>query len=170
MMNLDRSLKINQIKNLKRKARFLDWLFLGIFLSFINIGNAYAGSALLVNAVEGRAFAIKNDKISELKANDQIDDSSEIMVEENGQVSFMDFQDHKYHLSGGGNIKINKKVIELRNGYLWVQSFNEKDSYYIQTANSSAAYKKGEVILSFDNVSGKSQALALHGKIQFNNL
>ncbi len=157
MMNLD--------KNLKCKA-----LLICLALSFLSL-NAYAFNSVgMVGKVNGKAFYKHNGAMHELKEGFHFNNNTEVITEVGGQVTIMDFSDHKFHLGESGNVKFKGGQIVLEKGYLWVQSFNENAAYEIITANSVVKYKKGEFIVSFDNLSGKTQSLCIAGKITLANL
>ncbi|OUR96547.1 hypothetical protein A9Q84_09365 [Halobacteriovorax marinus] len=126
---------------------------------------------LMVRAVKGNAFLVSKGKTVTLKPGDHIYDFQEVFTEVGGQISVANFNDQVFHLAGGGNIRVLKGLIELQNGYLWLESIAKTDSeYQIQTPNSRILFTEGEAIIDFDNSSGKSQVLVLQGRIEFGNL
>jgi hypothetical protein len=137
-----------------------------LLLSF----QALAKQVAVVKSVRGKVFASKAGKTWELSERDVIQDFTEIISEEGSQISFYDFYDHKFHLAGAGHVKLLGRIVELKQGYLWVQSFNDNATFTVQTANANTRYKKGEAIISFDSVNGKSQVLSLSGTVQFSNI
>jgi hypothetical protein len=80
-------------------------------------------------AVKGNVFAIHQGVTYKLNMGDYIEDFVEILTEENGQISFSDFHDHTYHVSGSGHIKVMNKITEIRSGSLWVQSDNRMEDF-----------------------------------------
>jgi hypothetical protein len=126
---------------------------------------------LMVRSVKGNAFLVTKGKTSMLKAGDHIYDFQQVFTEVGSQISFANFQDQVFHLAGGGNIRSLKGVIELQNGYLWMESISGKSpEYQIQTPNARVGFSNAEAIIDFDNSSGKSQVLVLNGNIEFGNL
>jgi hypothetical protein len=124
----------------------------------------------IVSDIHGNVFLSKDKQTKMLKVGDHITDLSEIRTEVGAQISFSDYHDHRYHLSGQGQIKIMNKTIELYQGYLWAQSSHPEAQAIIQTVNSSIDYGKGELIISFDSYTKKSQVLVLNGTAQFSNI
>lgn len=124
----------------------------------------------MVFEVKGNAFIMKGHKVKQIHDGDVIEDLSEIMTEEGAQITFSDYFDHKFHLSGSGQVRFFNKVVELKKGYLWIQSFQTDDfQFSVHTANAQIYYSKGEGIISFDLVSGKTQALVMDGEFQIQN-
>lgn len=145
--------------------------FLVLLLTVFAFSSASAaGPIARVNSISGNVFASANGKTKVLVSGDYIYDFTDIVTEEGTQITVTDFFDHKYHLSGSGHIKFLNKIIELKRGYLWVQSSNQDTKFHIQTANAKVSYKKGESIVSFDNYSGKTQILSISGRTSFGNL
>ncbi|MFZ4712354.1 MAG: hypothetical protein ACOYL6_01465 [Bacteriovoracaceae bacterium] len=140
---------------------------LGIFLLSSSV---WAGSVGRVTAVKGHAFTISMGETKVLKVGDDLPAGADLISEEGSQVSFNDYTDHRFHLSGSGNIALKEKDFELKRGYLWVQSFNSYTKSQIKTANSITVYGKSEFIVSFDNNSGRTQILAVTGPFDFANL
>lgn len=126
---------------------------------------------LMVRAVKGNAFLVSKGKTVMLKPGDHIYDFQEVFTEVGGQISVANYNDQVFHLAGGGNMRVLKGLIELQNGYLWLESIAKTESeYQIQTPNSRVLFTSGEAIIDFDNNSGKSQVLVLQGEIEFGNL
>lgn len=140
-------------------------------LTLLFSSSAFAGSLARISSVKGNVFSLTNGKTQILKAGDEVQEGSEIVSEEGAQVSYSDFYDHMFHLSGSGQIALTKdKEHELRRGYIWVQSYNDNMPAVIKTANAFATFRKVEMILSFDNASGRTQVLAVTGNFDFTNL
>ncbi|MBT3586123.1 MAG: hypothetical protein HN509_14550 [Halobacteriovoraceae bacterium] len=148
------------------KSRFFVTLIVFLFSSQLWGRSPVA----VVNSVIGNAFISQSKTTKKLHKGDHIYDMAEVFTEMGGQVSISDYYDHKFHLSGSGHIAFLNKTLELKRGYLWLQSFNESDKYMVQTANAVSKYKKGEGIISFDGGSGKTQMLAIKGRFEFGNL
>lgn len=123
----------------------------------------------MVGNVKGNVFVHHGGKTKKLKVGDHIHNFSEIFTEVGSQVSFSDYFDHQYHLAGSGHVKINGKKMELKNGYLWLQSFNREEAFTIETANAHVNYMYGESVVSFDSYKGKSQIMTISGRWNFSN-
>ena len=124
----------------------------------------------IVTDISGKVFVTRNEKTVLLKHNDFLYNFDEIFTQIGAQISFHDYFDHRFHLSGSGYIKILNKMIELKSGYLWAQSLEKSSSpFYVQTINSTITYTQGEFIASFDIANGKTQFLSLKGVHQFKN-
>lgn len=124
----------------------------------------------IVSSVTGTAFATTKGKTKELFPGAQIFDSTAIRTEEGAQISVTDYFDHKFHLAGSGHMTFMGRTITLKQGYLWVQSYNDSFDFFVKTANAVASGRKGEMVTSFDNMTGKSQFLSIEGKFNFANL
>jgi len=123
-----------------------------------------------VNSIHGNVFALKNGKAIPISTGDVLEDFVEIVTEEGAQITFSDYYDHKFHLAGSGHVRLLKRLVDLKRGYLWVQTHADNLESMLQTANSRVTYEGGEAILSFDPNKGKTQLLVLTGNFKFANL
>ncbi|EQC46665.1 hypothetical protein M900_2382 [Bacteriovorax sp. Seq25_V] len=129
-----------------------------------------ASPKAVIEAVKGNAFVTREGRTEKLSAGDYLYDFDEVFSEVGSQVTFADYYDHKYHMSGSGYVSILNKIIELKGGYLWVQTQQPSASHFhIQTVNATAAYSRGEFIISYDQDSGKTQLLSIDGTHLFSN-
>ena len=151
-------------KNIKNKLLIVLFVLVGF------LPNAWAKTVAMVHAVRGNTFAIYEEKTWVLKPGDMIPDFAEVYTEEGAQITFSDYYDHKFHLSGSGHVKLLKGLVDLKSGYLWVQVLSPNRQSYVQTANARLSYKTGEGILSFDSVEGKTQFLSIKGNFSFGNI
>ena len=124
----------------------------------------------LALVVQGEAFVVSENHTKTLETSDYIYDFSEIVTGENSQVTFKDNFDHKYHLAPGSHITLLNRIIELKSGYLWVKSEGEEKGFSVQTANAKVGYNKGEAIVTFDALAGKTQLLVIRGEMEFSNI
>src|SRR3989339_367567 len=124
----------------------------------------------MVDAVSGTAFLSYEERISNLQPGVLINDFSELITEEGAQITFSDYDGHRFFLSGSGHMKILNRLIELKKGYLWIQSLNKKEAYSIQTVNANITFLAGEGVVSFDNYVGKTQLLSINGNFDISNL
>jgi hypothetical protein len=153
--------------NVIRKTR-LAVLVSTLLFSFLSFGES---PELMVRSVKGNAFHMKNGKTTMLKSGDHIYDFNEIFTEVGSQITLANYQDQVFHLAGGGNIRALRGMIELQNGYLWMESISGKsEKYQIQTPNGRVEFSNAEAIVDFDNSSGKTQLLVLNGNVEFGNL
>ncbi|MGZ3809052.1 MAG: hypothetical protein ACXVCE_13275, partial [Bacteriovorax sp.] len=108
--------------------------------------NLFAGEPQFGRIVDlkGEGFISYNGKTRELKKGDVIEMGAEIVIEHQGQVSFTDNADHRYHLGNASSASVNATTVELRAGDLWFQSLNKNDNYKIKTANATVDYLGGE--------------------------
>lgn len=132
--------------------------------------HAFGASAVaVVSSLTGRAFVSVDGRTTNLKQGDQIAAFSEVFTEVGAQVTLSDYFDHKYHLAGSGHLQFINKSVQLKEGYLWVQSFNDRHTFNVQTANAVADFKRGEGIISFDSYTGRSQLLVKKGEWHYKN-
>jgi hypothetical protein len=121
--------------------------------------------------IKGSAFISVEGKTKEVKKGDNIYAHSEIVVEQNGQVTFTDNADHRFHIGQLGSVAILKgNKFELRSGDLWIQSLNKIDAAEVVTANAKIEFDGGEAIISYDSVKSKSQLMVINGMMKFSNL
>jgi hypothetical protein len=140
---------------------------LGLFLL---TGSVWAAGVGRVSTIKGHAFIMVGGETKVIQVGDELPAGSDLISEEGSQVTFNDFADHRFHLSGSGHLNLKDKDFELKRGYLWVQSYNAYAPSQIKTANSLTTFSKSEFILSFDNNSGRTQILAVTGPFEFANL
>lgn len=156
------------MKKLFKNTNLSKLFALALSLSFCS--QAFAASAIaVVSSLTGRAFVHVDGRTKSLAKGDQVPAFSEVFTEVGAQLTLSDYFDHKYHLAGSGHIQFLNKAIELKEGYMWVQSFNDSHTFTIQTANAHAAFKRGEGIVSFDSFSGRSQLLVKKGEWNYSN-
>lgn len=114
--------------------------------------------------VDGHAFLIRSGSVVEISKGTYIQDFDEILTEDNAEIMLGDFSRRQLTMAGGGHIKWMNKLIELKRGYVWVQSLNPAEIFVIQTANTQSTISSGELVVSFDVSNLKSQVFALGGK------
>ncbi len=140
------------------------------FLALLLVSGAHAKSVARVASVKGDVFAISKDVTFKVSEGDYFDDFTEILTEESGQISFVDYYDHTFHLSSSGHIKIMNKILELRSGHVWIQSKSRDKNFSIQTSNSDTTYADSEFIVSYDSNVGKTQLMVVNGTVNFSNI
>lgn len=152
--------------------RALKVLFLFVVLSLAPIQVAYGKIVAVVSSLKGKAFTTYKGQTKMLKVGDHIHRQAEVFTEIGGQLSLNDYYDHVYHLAGGGHIALYNNLVELREGYFWVQSLKFDPLHgplRVTTANGVVENREGECIVSFDGHSGKTQLLAIKGDFVFKN-
>lgn len=124
-----------------------------------------------VNSVKGKAFLVDeygNTKI--LKRGDGLEFNSQVFVEEQGQLTFADYNDRQYDLASTGHIKVSKDLLTISKGFIRVRSkFPTNKTVNINTANSQTSFTSGEAILSYDSSNGSTQLLSIDGRFNFKN-
>jgi len=121
--------------------------------------------------VKGQVFAVGVDGSTKtLKANDHLEDQSEIMVGEDGQITLNDYYDATYHLIHGSHLKFFNKSVQLKKGKAWIQSLNARHPLSLTTANGHVAFWKGEFITTFEQASAKTQVLVVNGEVEVSNI
>lgn len=124
-----------------------------------------------VTDISGTVFVITPEgKTHTLKVNDHLDMQSEVMVDEGAAVTFNDYYDATYHLTGGSHVKLYDKSLQLKKGKTWVQSQGSRHPLALTTANGHADFWKGEFIATFDQVSSRSQVLVVNGEVEVSNI
>lgn len=133
--------------------------------------NAFGKTVARVLEVNGNAFVFLNQQgPKKLFYGDQIEDMSEVMVDDMSSISLKDEQGRIFHISGGSYVKVFNNLLELKNGNIWVSSTKNFYHGVVSTVNSIAKYKQGQFIYSFDNFTGKSQILVITGEVGFSNV
>lgn len=156
---------------MKSKQSIKISLLLLITLFAVSTTSVFAGKKIImINSVTGNVFASQNGQMWKLTPGAQLEDFIELVTEEGAQVSYSDYYDHKFHLSGSGHIKIMNRITELKRGYIWVQSYQDNEQFSVHTANAFTNFVKGEAIISFNNATGRSQILVVNGEFEFGNL
>lgn len=142
-----------------------------VFLGTSHLSLAQTPLAVVQKVSGGAFMTTSKGRTIPVQKGQHIYDLAEINTTLGAEVSFNDYYDHQYHLSGAGNIKFMNKVIELRRGYLWFQALGQNNhGFYLQTANAQMGLAPGEGVLSFDPAKDKSQLLSLKGGFVFGNL
>lgn len=143
-----------------------------ILLSFLPFQLAYGKIIAVVSKIEGNAFYTYQGKTYPIKDGAHLPVQAEIFTDMGAQLSINDYYDHVYHLAGGGHMIVHTNLIELKEGYLWVQSLNFdalRGPLRVTTANAVVENTVGESIVSFDVYTGKTQLLAIKGDFTFKN-
>jgi hypothetical protein len=147
-------------------------LILFICLCLAPVLSAQAKVVAVVSSVKGNAFYMHAGKTLLLRAGVHLPSQSEIFTEIGAQVTLNDYYDHVFHLSGSGHITIHQNLVELKAGYLWAQVKSYDANYgpmRIVTANSSVEFTEGEGVISFDNITSKTQLLTVKGSFLLKN-
>ena len=131
-------------------------------------------SVALVKSVKGNAFLVHQGKMEFLREGALLRKGVEIFTEEKAQLSFTDYENRLYHLSGGGHLSLAPYGINLKNGFLWVQLLESepaKKKLRIETVNAQISIlEKGEAILSFDQDLEKTQLMVITGSFRLKTL
>jgi len=148
--------------------------YLLICLSFFLLGviSSQAKSVAVTTKVDGNAFYMYSGKTKTIKRGTILPVGSEIFTEIGAKVTLNDYYNHVFHLSGSGHIVLTKNLVELKSGYLWVQSLRENKRIgpmRVITANAEIEFNVGEGIINFDGLKSRSQLLAVKGDFILRN-
>jgi hypothetical protein len=133
--------------------------------------SALARPVAQVVDVSGVAFVVnKFGKTKTLKKDQQIDEYSEVLVEEGAALTFNDYYNTSYHSTGGSHLKFFNKSIQLKKGKSWVKSMTSKYPLSITTANGQVDFTKGEFIVTFDQTTNRSQYFVVNGEVEVSNI
>lgn len=142
-----------------------------VFLCLSLIAFQVRGNVVaLVTEVKGNVFVSSDGHTKVLKKGDLINDFAEILTEEGAMAHLSDYHNHHFHLAGGGHIKFLNKIVELKHGRMWIQSYGNKKKFMVQTANAQIFYTQGEGIVSYENYTDKTQVLAIKGEFRLENI
>lgn len=133
--------------------------------------SVWAKPVAQVIEVSGTVFVVTEaGNTSVLKANQHLEDKSEIMVEEGASITLNDYYDSTYHLVGGSHLKFFNKSVQLKKGKTWIQSMNARHPLALTTANGFVNFWKGEFITTFDQATNRSQVLVVNGEVEVSNI
>ena len=141
-------------------------LFLFLFVQM----ESHGATTFFVDKVHGKAFVQKGDEIIELKQFMEIPDGVDIFTEVGASLSYRDQFDHAFHLSGAARARLDAHMVELKSGYLLIQSRSFQLPHKVMTANSQTIFKDGEYVISFDPFVGKTQTLVIRGEAKLANI
>jgi hypothetical protein len=147
-------------------------LKISLFLSLTAISlSALAKPVAQVVGVKGQVFVVTPDgKTNSLKANDHVEEKSEIMVGEDGDITLNDYYDATYHLIEGSHLKFFNKSVQLKKGKTWIQSSSLRNPLVLTTANGHIDFIKSEFIATFDQNTSKTQVLVVNGDVEVSNV
>ena len=133
--------------------------------------SVWAKPVAQVIEVSGTVFVVTaTGETSILKANQHLEEKSEIMVEEGASITLNDYYDSTYHLVGGSHLKFFNKSVQLKKGKTWIQSMNARHPLALTTANGFVNFWKGEFITTFDQATNRSQVLVINGEVEVSNI
>jgi hypothetical protein len=132
---------------------------------------ANAKTAGMVERVYGKSFLFdeKGQTFSIFKGA-KIREMSEIRVEEGSQLTIHTPENHYLHLASGTHVKFLDRAIEIKSGYVWLQSLDSKKPLKVQTANSMGQVSHAEAVYSFDEYHKRSQLMVITGRVPFANI
>lgn len=155
------------MRKLYRSIKITKLLVLSLALSASVLAKTPRG---VVSAIKGNVFVTTQGQTKKLDTGDYLYDFDQIFTEVGAQLSFRDYHDHQYHLSGSAHASILNQMIDLKGGYLWVQTQETSEQqFHIQTVNATVSYTHGEFIISYNMEDGKSQLLSVDGTHLFKN-
>lgn len=160
------------MKKLYKDIKRTSFLFVMTFILTSNMAMSKDSPELRVDYIVGKAFLRAPDgNTTLLKKGDHVYHLSEINTSEGSLVGLSNFYDQEFSLAGSGYVKIFRNILELRAGYLWVESVNIKnEKYQVETPNAKLTYEKGIAIISYDQYSQKTQILTTQGTFNFMNI
>lgn len=131
--------------------------------------SVFASPTAIVSSVSGNAFYMLNGQTKYLHQGDKIENNAQVITEVGSEITLMDYYDHKFHIAGSGHVKLNANTLGLERGYVWIQSYNPRESFYVKTSNSKVSYNDGEAVVSFDPNNGKTQVMTIKGEFNLAN-
>lgn len=132
--------------------------------------NLWAKPIGQVQEVKGHAFVIsETGTTKKVKTYDIIDERDELLVEDGGQLSFNDYYNSTYYLTGGSHIKMYDRSIQLKKGKTWVKS-QSRSQLAMSTANGNVEFAAGQFIATFDQATNRSQILVVQGEVNVSNV
>ena len=132
---------------------------------------AWAKPVAQVIEVKGQVFVVSPDgKTRSVKVNDHLEEKSEVMVGEDGNITVNDYYDATYHMTNGSHVKFFNKSVQLKKGKTWIQSLSSRHPLVLTTANGHVDFWKGEFITTFDQSNSKTQVLVVNGEVEVSNV
>ena len=160
---------MNQRRKYMRNKFELKNFFLFLILMFIT--ELHAATGFRVVNVTGTCSLIDDkNETKQLAKGVFLPTNSKIIVAKGGQLSLQAESSEIYHLSESSSLEIWREQLVLLQGTLWVQSQNDDKERGIETVNSFIEFKKSEFVLSFDEVSKKSQIFVISGHASIANI
>ncbi len=153
---------LESIKRFKMKG-------LVFILLFGFMPSLWAKPVALVSAIKGGVFYSYQGVTKSLSLGMHIPSGAEVFGEVGSQVTITDYYDHRYHMASSGHIRIEDNLITLLSGYVWIQSWQSSLEAKVKTANAVVGYLKGDGIVSFDSIAGKTQLLVIDGDFSLAN-
>lgn len=144
-------------------------MVLGLFGLALSLNSEGAGLGL-IQKMSGNSFMTKEKTLTPTKVGASVEDFSEVMTEEGASVTITLSYDQVLHVAGSTQVRFFNKMIELKRGYIWLQSPKSGGVENIQTANADFRFAKGEGIYSYDPNQSKSQILVLSGDHTISNI
>lgn len=142
-----------------------------LVLTLLISSPAWAKPVAQVTEVNGQVFVVTPEgQTKGLKLNDHIEEKSEVMVEEGGNITLNDYYDATYHLIGGSHLKFFNKSVQLKRGKTWIQAQNKTHTLALTTANGHVEFAKSEFISTFDQANSRSQILVVNGDVDVSNV
>lgn len=133
--------------------------------------SALAKPVAQVTHVNGQVFMISPEGTTKtLKVNDHIEEKSEVLVGEDGNVTLNDYFDSTYHLVEGSHLKLFNKSVQLKSGKTWIQAMGSRHPLALTTANGHVNFWKGEFITTFEQSGSKTQVLVVNGDVEVSNV
>lgn len=131
----------------------------------------WAKPVAIVMEVSGTVIKVtKEGRSSSLKANEHLEEMTELLLEEGASVKINDYYDTSYSLAGGSQLKIFDKTVQLKKGKTWVQSTNTRHPLALTTANGLVSFNKSEFIASYEQATSRSQVLVMNGTVDVANI
>jgi FecR protein len=154
------------MKTSRTKLKSSFFFSLMVFSSF-----ALAKPVAQVTGISGGVFTMGPDgKTKTLKLNDHLEEKSDVMVEDGASVTLNDYFDSTYSLTGGSHLKIFNQSVQLKKGKVWIQSQTARHPLALTTANAQVDFWKSEFIMTFDQMTSRSQVLVVNGDLKFSNI
>ncbi len=138
-------------------------------LLLIASANLYASGVGKIESYKGNVFALVEGEVTPIRVGDELPDFAELFTEEGGEVVFVDKFEHRYQLAGSGYIVFLNRIVELKRGYLWVDSKQKAEVFSVQTPNAKVSFLEGAGVVSFDDSETRTQILSIRGKFEFFN-
>jgi len=134
-------------------------------------GPTWSKSVAQITELKGNVFLVSETGATKaVKLNDHIDDRAELLVGEDGAVTLNNYFNVTYHLTHSSHMKFYEKSVQLKKGKAWIQSFSSRQPLALTTANGHVDFWKSEFIATFDQITAKTQILAVSGELDVANV
>ncbi len=137
-------------------------LFLALFIFSLGAQARLVGK---IHKVKGMAFMTHDGRTITLKEGMDIHQSAQIIVSDQAQVTLGDFNERRFHLTGGSSLILNQNEATLLAGSVWSQATAFSKNFVLSSANMHMQSFKGEYVATYSPDTKKTQLTVISGEV-----